>query len=83
MKNGAPQDELKTGRGRGWAVPYSTEEALRHRFNEESNLESTSNWFSQRFQKGVGSQRGLAQGNPSHTVDSDLFVCTLSPMPPL
>ena len=23
MKNGAPQDELKNGRGRGWAVPYA------------------------------------------------------------
>ena len=22
MKNGAPRDELKNGRGRGWAVPY-------------------------------------------------------------
>ena len=22
MKNGAPRDELKDGRGRGWAVPY-------------------------------------------------------------
>ena len=23
MKNGAPRDELKNGRGCGWAVPYS------------------------------------------------------------
>ena len=23
MKNGAPRDELKNGRGRGWAVAYS------------------------------------------------------------
>ena len=23
MKNGAPQDELENGRGRGWAVPYN------------------------------------------------------------
>ena len=22
MKNGAPRDELKNGRGRGWAIPY-------------------------------------------------------------
>ena len=25
MKNGAPRDELKNGRGRAWAVPYRSE----------------------------------------------------------
>ena len=27
----------------------------------------------QRFRKGVGGQRGLGQGNPSHAIDSGLF----------
>ena len=36
----------------------------------------------QRFQKGVGGQRGLAQGRPSHTIDSELFSAPffLSPL---
>ena len=29
MKNGAPRDELKNGRGRGWAVPYEGREENR------------------------------------------------------
>ena len=28
MKNGAPRDELKNGRGRGWLVPYRRHRAL-------------------------------------------------------
>ena len=28
MRNGAPRDELKNGRGRGWAVPYDLKDDL-------------------------------------------------------
>ena len=35
----------------------------------------------QRFRKGVGGQRGLAQGNPSHTIDSGLFTAPFSYAP--
>ena len=31
----------------------------------------------QRFRKGVGRQRGLAQGSPSHTIDAGLFSAPL------
>ena len=41
----------------------------RRRANEEKN---------QRFRKGVGGQRGFAQGNPSHAIDSG----PVFPMPP-
>ena len=43
------------------------------------NIQSSPN---QKFRKGVGGQRGLAQGNPSHTTTSGLvsasfFLCPL------
>ena len=38
--------------------------------------------FKQRFRKGVGGQRGLAQGNPSHTIDSGLFSAPFFLWPP-
>ena len=34
--------------------------------------------LNQRFRKGVGGQRGLAQGNPSHTTDSGLCSAPFS-----
>ena len=38
--------------------------------------------YGQRFRKGVGGQRGLAQGNPSHAIDSGLLsaLFILSPL---
>ena len=36
----------------------------------------------QKLRKRVGGQRGLAQGNPSHAIDSRMFFCPLLPMPP-
>ena len=34
--------------------------------------------YSDMFRKGVGGQRGLAQGNPSHTIDSGPFSAPLA-----
>ena len=35
MKNGAPRDELKNGRGRGWAVPYLRELEVQRRIGHD------------------------------------------------
>ena len=38
--------------------------------------------LNQKFRKEVGGQRGLAQGDPSHTINSGLFSAPFFPMPP-